>query len=335
MSLKNHWYIAATEAAVRKKPQAVQIFGQHYVVFHTQNNQYAALLDCCPHRNVPLSGGKAISGNIECPYHGWQFDGAGKLAHIPATPSCCHDVHIPTAHAIAQDGYVWLCIGEPARKKPLPFPHLNEAGWTTFRMNKHFHAPVAQCLENFLDCPHAVYVHRGLFRSPTRQAMQAELRYLDDGAEVEYHGEPRQQSVVWDTLQNSHTQMRHTDRFIAPNTSRVDYIFSDSKHYIITSSCTPINDNETQVHTVISYKYGKLAPLIRLFFQPLSHIIIGQDIKMLKRQHDTIQRFGGKPRFYRSQADLLLPAIEAWRKALDENTAPPEAGKSEMRELFL
>ena len=42
MSLKNHWYIAATEAAVRKKPQAVQIFGQHYVVFHTQNNQYAA-----------------------------------------------------------------------------------------------------------------------------------------------------------------------------------------------------------------------------------------------------------------------------------------------------
>ena len=44
MSLKNHWYIAATEAAVRKKPQAVQIFGQHYVVFHTQNNQYAALL---------------------------------------------------------------------------------------------------------------------------------------------------------------------------------------------------------------------------------------------------------------------------------------------------
>ena len=25
MSLKNHWYIAATEAAVRKKPQAVQI----------------------------------------------------------------------------------------------------------------------------------------------------------------------------------------------------------------------------------------------------------------------------------------------------------------------
>ena len=86
MSLKNHWYIATTEAAARKKPQAVQLFGQHYVVFHTQNNQYAALLDCCPHRNVPLSGGKTANGNIECPYHGWQFDGAGKLAHIPATP---------------------------------------------------------------------------------------------------------------------------------------------------------------------------------------------------------------------------------------------------------
>ena len=205
MSLKNHWYIATTEAAARKKPQAVQIFGQHYVVFHTQNNQYAALLDCCPHRNVPLSGGKTTNGNIECPYHGWQFDGAGKLAHIPATPSCCHDVRIPTAHAIAQDGYVWLCIGEPVNEKPLPFPHHNEAGWTTFRMNKHFHAPVAQCLENFLDCPHAVYVHRGLFRSPTRQVMQAELRYLADGAEVEYHANPANKAWCGTPLQNSHT----------------------------------------------------------------------------------------------------------------------------------
>lgn len=335
MSLHNYWYIVATETAVRKKPQAVCLFGRNYVVFAAENGKIAAMLDCCPHRNVPLSGGKTVNGRLVCPYHGWQFDGDGKLAHIPATPSCCPNVCIPTAHCVVQDGYVWLCIGNPVAEKPLSFPHLGEQGWTTFRMKKLFHAPVAQCLENFLDCPHAVYVHTGWFRSPTRKSTTVKLRWLADGAEAEYLNEPREKSVVWKMLQDSDSQMRHTDRFIAPNTSQVDYVFSDKKHYVITSSCTPISDTETEVHTVISFKYGRLNPLIRLFFEPLSHIIIGQDVAMLKRQHDNIQRFGGQARFYTSQADVLLPAIEAWRKALDENSPPPPAGHEEERELYL
>lgn len=335
MSLHNYWYIAATEKAVRKKPQAVQLFGRHYVVFMAENGKPAALADCCPHRNVPLSGGKAVNGRIECPYHGWQFDGAGKLAHIPATPSCCPDVAVPSAHCTVQDGYVWLCIGEPATAKPQPFAHSGETGWTTFRMKKRFHAPVAQCLENFLDCPHAVYVHNRLFRSPTLKPMTVRLSYLADGAQAEYLDEPREKSLVWRLLQDSSSEMRHTDRFIAPNTSRVDYIFSDRKHYTVTSSCTPVSDTETDVHTVVSFKYGRLAPLIRLFFEPLSHIIIGQDVAMLKKQHDNIRRFGGKARFYRSRADILLPAIEAWREALEQGSAPPSEREAEERELFL
>lgn len=335
MSLHNYWYIVATESAVRKKSQAVQLFERHFVVFVADNGKISALVDCCPHRNVPLSGGRVVGGKIECPYHGWQFDGEGKLAHIPATPTCCPNVAVSSVHCMVQDGYVWLCVGEPVQEKPLPFAYVHEAGWTTFRMSKRFHAPVSQCLENFLDCPHAVYVHHGWFRSPTQQKLNAIVRTLADGAEVEYLNEPRQKSVVWHMLQNSDSQMRHIDRFIAPNTSRVDYIFSDKKRYIITSSCTPISDTETQVYTVISFQYGWLNPLIRLFFEPLSHLIIEQDIRMLKRQHDNIARLGGKARFYRSEADLLLPEIEAWRTALDNNTPPPSAGREWQRELYL
>lgn len=336
MSLHNYWYIAATERDVRRKPQCLTLFDRHYVVFHAGNGRFAAMEDRCPHRNAPLSAGKVCNGQIRCPYHGWQFAADGRLARIPALDGqALPAIRIPTVHCTAQDGYVWLCPGNPATPAPLPFPHLNEAGWTSFRMRTRFAAPVAQCLENFLDCPHAVYVHDSWFRSATGKPVRATLRHLADGAEVEYENEPREQSWVWRLLQNSGTEMRHTDRFIAPATSRVDYRFSDRKHYIITSSCTPISENETEVHTVISFRYGRLGPLVRLVFEPLSHLIIGQDVDIMQRQRDNIRRFGGRERFYTSEADLLLPAIQAWRQALAEGSEPPATGTEQTRTLSL
>ncbi|MFC2414215.1 Rieske 2Fe-2S domain-containing protein [Neisseria elongata] len=335
--LHNYWYIAATERAVRKKPQAVRLFGRHYAVFHQGGGRYAALLDCCPHRNVPLSIGKVNEkGCLQCAYHGWSFDGGGKLDSIPAL--CCGetpDVRVPAVHCMAQDGYVWLCIGEPAMPAPLRFSYLGEAGYTTFRMKTRFAAPVDWCLENFLDCPHAVYVHDSWFRAPTGKPVRALLRRNADGAQIEYADEPREKSLVWRLLQNSETRMSHTDRFIAPSTSQVDYRFSDGKHYIVTSSCTPRDENTTEVHTVISYKFGRLNGLIRLLFEPLSHLIIRQDVNMMQKQRDNIDRFGGRARFCNSAADLLMPEITGWRKTLAEGGEPQPEGMVREQELHL
>ncbi|MCP2041598.1 phenylpropionate dioxygenase-like ring-hydroxylating dioxygenase large terminal subunit [Neisseria sp. HSC-16F19] len=337
MSLHNYWYIAATSAAVKKRPQCVQLFGTHYVVFHRGGGGvFAALQDRCPHRNAPLSAGKVCDGQIQCPYHGWRFDGDGRLAAIPAlTAQALPAIRVPALHCMEQDGYVWLCPGTPATDTPLRFAHLGEPGWTSFRMRTRFAAPVAQCLENFLDCPHAVYVHESWFRAPTGRAVRATVRHLADGAEIEYRNEPRERSWVWRLLQDSNTDMRHTDRFIAPATSRVDYRFSDHKHYIITSSCTPLNDNETEVHTVISFKYGRIGPLVRLVFEPLSRLIIRQDVDIMAKQRANIRRFGGTERFYMSDADLLMPAILAWREALEQGATPPAAGLIREQGLFL
>lgn len=336
MSLQNYWYIAARERDVRKKPQCVRLFGKHYAVFHSGGGVFGALEDRCPHRNAPLSAGKVCGGRLQCPYHGWQFDAAGSLRRIPALDGRePPPLKVDAVHCTVQDGYVWLCVGTPAVAAPLPFAHLGEAGWISFRMKTRFAAGVAQCLENFLDCPHAVYVHDAWFRAATGKPVRATLRCLEDGAEVEYENEPREKSWVWRLLQNSATDMRHTDRFIAPATSRVDYRFSDRRRYIITSSCTPLSDTETEVHTVISFKSGRIGPLVRLFFEPLSRLIIRQDVNIMAKQRANIERFGGRERFYMSEADLLLPAITAWRSALDSGGTPPESGQTVECTLYL
>jgi hypothetical protein len=128
--------------------------------------------------------------------------------------------------------------------------------------------------------------------------------------------------------------MRHTDRFIAPATSRVDYRFPNGLHYIITSSCTEIGPAETEVYTVISFRFGRIGALVRLYFEPLARLIIAQDVRMLAAQQANVERFGG-PRFASTRADLLAPHIAAWREALRSGAPPPAAGKEQDVEIRL
>lgn len=75
--------------------------------------------------------------------------------------------------------------------------------------------------------------------------------------------------------------------------------------------------------------------LIRLLFEPLSHLIIRQDVNMMQKQRDNIDRFGGRARFCNSAADLLMPEITGWRKTLAEGGEPQPEGVVREQELHL
>lgn len=327
--LEDDWYIACESRALRRRPGAVTLFDSPVVLFRDAAGRPHALEDRCLHRGAPLSQGRVTDNALECPYHGWRYTGDGRVAEIPAAPQDSAppaDACLRSYPCLEQDGYVWVCpSGSPARDAPIPFAHLGERGWTSFRMRTRFEAPVDACLENFLDCPHATFVHRFWFRAPTAKPVKTITHTLADGASTEYFEEPREKSVIWSLLSAKHAHMRHTDRFIAPATSRVDYEFSDGRYYIITSSCTPIGAHETQVYTVISFRFGRIGALVRLFFEPLSHLIIRQDTKMLRLQQANLRRFGGPP-FRVTEQDVLIRHILAWRKALREGQPPPEPG---------
>lgn len=199
-------------------------------------------------------------------------------------------------------------------------------------MRTYFDASVDACLENFLDIPHATFVHRYLFRAPTARTVRATVRTLADGAEAEFFEEPRERAAVWALLAPRMGAMRHTDRFIAPNLSQVDYHFQNGWHYTITSCCMTASQRKTSVYTVISFRCGWLAPLVRLFFEPLSHLIIRQDVRMLAMQQENLARFPGA-RFESTPADLLGPHIRAWREALRDGGSLPSAGRESHVEI--
>lgn len=326
----NPWLIACLSPELgRTAPLGIVADKCPVVLFRDANGSPAALEDRCAHRNSPLSLGSAINGALTCRYHGWTYAGDGAVVDIPAL--CEQDraqghFKIRSYHTAEQEGFVWIALSEQPPGSPPPrFPNLTTAGWTSFVMKTRFKAPMEACLENFLDCPHATFLHRYWFRTPTAKPVKATVRTLADGAEAEFFEEPREKSAVWWLLAPRGGPMRHTDRFIAPRTSRVDYQFPGGLHYTITSSCTALSDLDTEVYTVITFRYWWMGPLVRLLFQPLARRIIRQDVDMLGAQYENVRRFGG-PKFASTHADLLGRHIAAWKRALDRNEAPPAAG---------
>src|SRR5262245_26076824 len=82
--LARHWYVACRSGALGRRPVARTVLGVPLVLFRDAAGGAAALLDRCPHRNVPLSLGHVVpEGHLECAYHGWQFDGTGRCRLVP------------------------------------------------------------------------------------------------------------------------------------------------------------------------------------------------------------------------------------------------------------
>jgi len=331
-----NWQIACRSKDLGRRPLAVQVSSRSLVLYRPAPGQVAALEDRCAHRNAPLSLGRVCEGHLQCAYHGWSYDSGGSVVSVPALANCpeaAADVRISHFKAVDQDGFVWVAA-PGVRGAPPEFPYLHARGWTSFIMQTRFTGTVEACLENFLDCPHATFVHKYWFRSPTRQPVKAVVRTLADGAVAEFFEEPRKQSLVWWLLAPSRGKMRHTDRFIAPALSRVDYEFPSGLHYIISSFCTERTPTLTEVFTVMTFKWGWLGPLVRLYFEPLSRRIIKQDVRMLAHQQANIERFGAA-RFVSSRADLLGRYIVAWRQALRNGTATPEPGHEQQVDIQL
>ena len=79
------WPVAFTRDLDPTRPKRFTLLEQDLVLWwDAPGESWRAFKDVCPHRLVPLSEGRINeSGQLECPYHGWSFDGRGICKAIP------------------------------------------------------------------------------------------------------------------------------------------------------------------------------------------------------------------------------------------------------------
>lgn len=325
--LSNYWYVACLSREVGAKPLARTVIGIPLVIFRAGDGKPAALLDRCPHRNVPLSLGRVEGGHLECGYHGWQFDGAGRCRLVPGLQSD-GDARGRgvAAHATCErDGFVWVWgesgvepVGEP------PGIAIPTGGdYATIIRRLDFPGTLHATAENALDVPHTAFLHRGLFRgSGKRNRIRAVVRRGADRVEAEYIGEPRPEGVVGRLLAPNGGVVEHWDRFVLPSIAQVEYRLGDENHMLVTSLCTPLDDFTTRMFAVVAFRLRLPTAIVRPLVTPLAMHILRQDAAVLRAQSDSVRRFGGE-QFVSTEIDLLGPHIWRLLRDAEAGSLPP------------
>ena len=332
-TLHENWYVAARSAQVSaKKPFASTVLEEGLVLFRGTDGRAVALLDRCLHRNAALSAGDVFDGCIGCPYHGWTYDSTGTLVTVPSegpgnTPRAARRVErFPT---VERDGLVWVYMGDPDRateREPFALPRVGESGWRSYMMVTGFAGDVTDLVENFMDVPHTAFVHSGWFRrASAAKRAEATVELRGDSVHVEYFQPDDSIGFTKWLLNPDGKPMTHTDRFFMPNVTRVDYMWGESRGFVITSQITPVTRDRAIVYTSIAFRFGIFNSIARLLLPPYTRTVINQDVRIMQVQTRNLERFGGR-RFHGTEADVIHRAIEALRDhARDGATARPPA----------
>jgi phenylpropionate dioxygenase-like ring-hydroxylating dioxygenase large terminal subunit len=303
------WHPVAYQHELGRGPLAVRLMDRPLVLFRGSEG-VAALEDRCPHRNAPLSAGRVADGAIECPYHGWRFDGLGRCQLVTGSRQAAQ----ASAKALpvrASAGLLWTALAD----QPDPFPELPpevtdpdyDSFWWPLPASR---AAIGDAIENLLDPVHAYFLHPGLVRR-SRQPLGVDIEYTvgPAGAAARYT-EPRA-GMTWLQRLTEGGRIASSGCYRPPTQVQIAFEDRHGVHASIAVVFSPVGASQTRPFACFSTRRG-LAPawLKRLAIIAFHRRVLAQDLAMLKLQADQCETFGG-PKYHNGPLDIFGPAIRA------------------------
>lgn len=164
------WGVALAASAPADRPISRRIGSLPIVLFRDESGSIRALEDRCAHRRAPLSlGQRTAEGLIQCPYHGWRYE--GRTGKCRAVPNLSADEKVPGNFGVrafpaqVEDGlvFVWNGAAEPPALQAID-------GGDGHALSQG---------EASLACPHAMFAALILDR-PSAVLTIADVEILDD-----------------------------------------------------------------------------------------------------------------------------------------------------------
>jgi len=168
--LRDDWHAVAWSSEITdKSPVATRLLEERLVVWRNQDGVHA-WKDLCVHRGSRLSAGRVQNNCLACPYHGWEYDSAGRCVLIPAHPDQPPPARASVTTYCATEAYglVWACLGNPKRSLPL-FPEWDDSSFRKVFTGPYlYRAHGPRVMENLLDVAHFPFVHAGYLGDPAK-----------------------------------------------------------------------------------------------------------------------------------------------------------------------
>lgn len=323
--LEGHWYVACLSRELRRRPLARTVLGVPLALFRDAGGAPAAVVDRCPHRNVPLSVGRCVGGELECRYHGWRFARDGSCVEVPGLDAEADRTatRVATVAAVEQDGFVWVApAGTPTSARPPRMRRVGDPGFHTAHLRLDVPGPMVAAVENALDVPHTSFLHRGLFRGRReRVPVKVTVRHGPDHVEARFEGEPVPPGLLARVLGAEGGIVEHTDRFTVPALAQVEYRLGE-REVVLNAFYTPVDDRSCVLHAVAAFRLPVPAAVARAAVMPLARLVLHQDNEILRRQRANVERFGGE-RYVSTPIDLLGPHIARLLRRHARGEPPP------------
>jgi phenylpropionate dioxygenase-like ring-hydroxylating dioxygenase large terminal subunit len=178
--IRNQWYIILDSNEVKPgKPVGVTRMGEKLALWRDADGEVVCMKDQCPHRGVALSCGKLIDGQIQCPFHGFQFNSSGRCTLIPANG---RNIPVPMTFQLSiyptyeNHGFIWIWWGEKRDDlPPVIFFDSIDPQMTYSTLRDHWETHYSRAIENQLDVLHLPFIHHNTIGRGNRTLVDGPL----------------------------------------------------------------------------------------------------------------------------------------------------------------
>ena len=288
------WYPAclSSELALGSLKGTI-LLGLPILVCKTSQGTVAAMRDICPHRGMPLSFGRMEGDCIECAYHGWRFDQAGRCRGIPALIESSsiqvEKIGITTYDCRERDGYVWVFIPDPQQPNqvipevpPLPLP---SSPYRMIHISTLLDCTIDDGIVGLMDPAHGPFVHQSSWWR-TKASIHEKAKTFEpipNGFRMVPHA-PSTNSGPYKLLNLFYGgPLTTTIDFVLPN-QRFEFVQCGSFFVSSRATVTPISDQQCRIDFTAAWNCLGWVPFSKTIFRYFANIFMTQDREALEHQ---------------------------------------------------
>ncbi len=175
--LKNTWYVAAWATEIKRELLPRTILENLIIFYRKMDGSPAAIGGVCPHRFAPLRLGHLRGDNVQCIYHGLQFDSSGSCAFSPIDKKPPRAAKVKSYPLIERYGIIWIWMGDPSAADDALIPdfsYLLDSKRKVLSGLIYVKANYELIVDNLADLTHPHFVHSNFLHTESTPSTKVE-----------------------------------------------------------------------------------------------------------------------------------------------------------------
>lgn len=167
--VRNEWHVVALASELGEQLISRIVHGRSVLLYRKADGRPVALDNRCSHRGYPLAKGARRGDGVECGYHGFAFDSAGRCVSVPGQTAIPSKAAIRSFPVIESGPFVWMWTGDGDEVGPTTAPDsvgFGADGWSFYTGYSSIGCSYMLVVDNLLDLSHESFLHATRIGTP-------------------------------------------------------------------------------------------------------------------------------------------------------------------------